>query len=235
MGNKVTRGFVLDNVDDEFNKLSRAELLNMVKSPIATQRTLGIRYLRRNDFLSKNDVELLCHQLSVENALYVRIELENALSTMYETNLPVLLHFLGKIGKNQHSKRGKTSMKISYPLPRDRISRIIGHFANCNIEELYEFIPMLERSQLSELIDGIGFLTFYNSQFAKTKLFCELMDHVKSKYPDDELILWKFYTYCSAFSKDRIAYDFLKNEIKVRKNDAEIERTLNYFTGIQSD
>ena len=210
---KVNRGYVEGEKEIKpFYDLRKEQLIELFESDVATDRTIAIRCLHKGKLFTKEDIKYLCESLMNEKKLYVRLEIEKVLTDIGAENLPVLISYLSLIGNNRHLSRGKTSLKKSYPLPRDIIARIIGHFdlENVNVDTLYEMMFTLERNQLSEMIDGIGFLTFYNPSLSTEVYFNRMKLFVRSKYLGDDLIMWKFYMYCSAFSKIKECREFLQ-------------------------
>lgn len=106
----------------------------------------------------KEDFEILIHSLMKEKALYTKLSIMDKLESGDESVLKRLVIYLGKIGDNQLKEIEPSSKKISYPLPRDIVARIMGHMNP-------SFLPLLmnevNESCSIEILDAIGFIAFY--------------------------------------------------------------------------
>ena len=108
--------------------------------------------------------------------------------------------YLGKIGKNQyHTLPDRPSLKKSYPLPRDIIARSLARMDPVILPVLTAILKGRNEQQISEILDAIGFLIFYNSIEEKEKISREIIIQFE-KYKHNPLIQWKCITCLSAFS-----------------------------------
>jgi len=134
-----------------------------------------------------------------------------------------LIAILGKVGTNQHKKVPKKEFKKSnYPLPRDIASRTLVRFGKDALSELIKVLENKNEKQLSEAIDAIGFICFYDFQ---PKIYAELKD-CYSKSSKNDLIKWKIIRSMSAFSESKIFLQEQKQILQNKRLLQEIERSL---------
>lgn len=166
----------------------------------AQERTAAAYYLGLQ--LLENESEVAPHLLAAlkkEKALYTKIQLCNALEKGMNTTFEVILPALGHIGNNQHKiLPTAVSKKKSYPLPRDIIARTIGNMTIHCLETALNALSVLTLTETRELIDGIGFLCFYNKITNEEKVYEKLINHYENHY-EDTLTRWKITQALSAF------------------------------------
>jgi hypothetical protein len=215
---KEERGFLYNEND---NNYSYKEKISLLKSEIPKDRTLGAKLLVNHK--DENTVDILVRALEFETKLYPKIEICNTLVLIGELSVKPLIDVLGKIGSNQHkSIPEKVFAKDSYPLPRDIAARTLIRFGKNALEELIAILDNGNINQISEAIDAIGYICFYEKS-------PEIFEKLKScflKYSNTELIQWKIVRSMSAFSESRL---FLNEQCKVIINRyllLEIERSL---------
>jgi HEAT repeat protein len=139
----------------------------------------------------------LCIQFIHEKALYAKIAISNALSSMGTAAIPELLQYIGKIGDNQHQDLlTDIFKKWNYPCPRDIAIRCIIRIGQPALEVLNEYSGICNQAVLSEIIDAIGHISFYEHDQSS---FGNLMVILK-KYQDDKVIIWKVIRALQAFS-----------------------------------
>lgn len=221
----ANRGFLIARSErDHFDK-SFEQQLELLQSQQPVERTLGARLLG----LSQNvtSINYLIDALKIENKLYTKIEICNSLSSFGPNAVVPLIRLFGKIGRNQHREISeKDFRKESYPLPRDIVSRIIIRIGS---KALPALMPVLEEEDidiLSEAIDAIGFINFYDKR-------PEVYDHLLNcfhRHSNNNLIKWKI---IRAFSGISESGTFL-NELLTREKDIsmlrEIRRSLNLIS-----
>lgn len=99
-----------------------------------------------------------------EKKLYTKLELSSVIQRGGAARAASLVPFLGRIGRNQHrSPDPHEFKKVSYPLPRDIVARIL---ARRDIAVLPALIPVLQgddRTPTLEAVDAVGFICFYSS------------------------------------------------------------------------
>lgn len=217
----ISRGYLADGVESEYSNKSFDEKIKLLQSEIPTNRTLGARLLAN----SKNGkgIGYLINALRVEKKLYSKIEICNSLVSCGQHSIKPLIDILGKIGTNQHKKiPTKEFKKDSYPLPRDISGRTLVRFGQAVLNELEKVLNSKDKNQLSEAIDAIGFICFYD---CKPEIYVKLRD-CYSKNNHDDLIRWKIIRAMSGFSESE---PFLLEQKLIIHNDRlqkEIERSL---------
>jgi HEAT repeat protein len=215
------RGFITEGIQSEFESVSFENKIELLKSKIATERTLGARLLKENK--TRKTVDHLINALKSEKKLYTKIEICNTLSELEEIAINPLIKCLGKIGNNQHKRvPEKEFLKDSYPLPRDIASRTLIRIGIKAIPELLPVLKINDLNILSELIDAIGHINFN----AKTDNIYEPLKTCYNQNKKEDLITWKI---IRAFSGIHESEAFLKQlhiEIKDHRLKKEIERSL---------
>ncbi len=215
------RGFIKDGIKSEFKNVSFDKKLELLKSKIASERTLGARLLKNNK--TKKTVEHLICALKTEKKLYSKIEICNTLSELNEIAINPLIMSLGQIGNNQHKIVSKKEfLKDSYPLPRDIASRTLIRIGKKAIPELLKELETENISVLSELIDTIGHINF-NSKSEN------IYTYLKSCYQRNEtndLIKWKIIRAFSGIHESEEFLNELYTKIKNERLKKEIERSV---------
>lgn len=218
----MKRGYVDEEMIKAAERLDTECLLKQCSSTLPWVRSAAIYALKQPDQYAEFYVRIL----STEKKLYTRIACCEVLAKGNEETVKVLIKWLGKIGNNQHHSVGKTSMKKSYPLPRDIIARILARMDSKYIALFFDDELFKDEVRLSEVLDAIGFMTFYNQHLVDMKWasqIMQLLDH------NNDLIRWKAVTACSAFPlpevKDRLMG--LLTEKDAQLLNSEIKRSLN--------
>jgi HEAT repeat protein len=139
----------------------------------------------------------LCSQFSHEKALYAKIAISNALSSMGGPAIPELLKYIGKIGQNQHQDLPVDIFKKwNYPCPRDITIRSISRIGEPALEKLNEFLSVCnDETLICEVIDAIGHISFYTQDQSS---FNNLM-RILAKYPGNKVLTWKLIRALQAF------------------------------------
>jgi hypothetical protein len=160
----MKRGWVNEDFIKNFLKFKQENLLILLKSHNPCERSAAAFLLGYNcDVNEKIIYTSLIKSLCSESALYTKIEISKVLQKGNGDVATYMIDFLGRIGKNQHKKLpNKTSKKKSYPLPRDIIARILGKMDKSNFDVLLFSLNSCNEKQVSELLDSIGFMVFYN-------------------------------------------------------------------------
>lgn len=218
---RKNRGFIENGHKSSFNNLSYDKKLNLLKSKIATERTLAARLLQF--YKTDETVSYLIMALKNEQKLYSKIEICNTLTLLGNIAIMPLINCLGKIGNNQHKTiPEKPFLKDSYPLPRDIASRTLSSIGKKAMPKLLIALQKNDLQNLSELIDAIGHIHFnYKTE--------NIFNQLKSCYYKNEtnsLIKWKLIRAFSGVSESAI---FLQEQY--HKTDhillkREIERSL---------
>lgn len=207
------RGYILEEMLEESISFSDKELEELLKSEHAYGRTCAIEILSKRHNINESYLfDLLIHQLMKEKALYTKIRICEELEKGDVNTARKLILYLGTIGKNQYTiMPEKGSKKKSYPLPRDRIARTISRMNPAVFPAFIEAFSYVDKKQLLELIDAIGFMVFYNPELDKKENF-QYINNMIHKYINHELIIWKSITCLSAFTQKES--DTLLSELK---------------------
>jgi HEAT repeat protein len=217
---KDKRGFVAAGDEMGYLLKTNDELLELLKSQVAIERTIGARVLghRGHEF-----AEFLFTALESEQKLYPRIEICNALTKFGAYSVNGLVKRLGKIGKNQHRIPAiEPFKKKSYPLPRDIAARTLIRIGPIALPALCEVLKADNPSEISEAIDAIGFICYPGGQYNYLKPLMDCYNTFKS----NDLVRWKIIRAMSAFPASR---KFLEIQLPFESNPAikqEIERSI---------
>lgn len=191
------RGWFCSNDLISYQEYSTDQLHRQLDSSIASERSIAIHLLSKRNI---NEVELtnkLISLLTKEKSLYTKIEICSALQKGKEETAKLLIPHLGKIGNNQYKRLpNRTFRKKSYPLPRDIVARTLAKMDILIYPLLYQELSVDEEYILSELIDAIGFMTYYNKELVSEKRFHKLLNTYDT---ENKLIQWKLITCFSAF------------------------------------
>lgn len=147
--------------------------------------------------ICKAAIPNLCLQLSCEQALYAKIAISNALSSMGAPAIPELLKYIGKIGDNQHDDLPTDIFKKwNYPCPRDIAIRCIIRIGEPVLKDLNEYSLICNQTELSEIINAIGHISFYEHDLSS---FGNLMA-ILGKYNDNNAVItWRVIRALQAF------------------------------------
>ena len=214
----IKRGFLAKGEELQFLDLSFHERIALLKSNTPDKRTLAARLLANQSAFDA--IEYLINALRLETRLYSKIEICNSLLTYKQHAVKPLVAILGEIGNNQHKTvPGKDFKKSSYPLPRDIASRTLARIGENALAELSIVIASDNKKQISEAIDAIGYICYYNY---KSGIFIKLKDcYLRNN--ESALIRWKIIRAMSGFPESttflleeyqKIQNDKLKKEIK---------------------
>ncbi len=219
--NLAGRGFLEKGTENTHLSMPVVDKINLLQSNVPTERTLAARLLstEKNSFV----VEKLIEALKKEKKLYPKIEICNALVSIGQASIKPLVAELGNIGGNQHNRPSEKEFeKDSYPLPRDIVARTLAHIGTYALPELLLLLSTKNERQLSEAIDAIGFICFYNPQ---ENVF-ELLRNCFSEYINNDLIRWKIYRSMSAFPESKIFLQLQQETEKSESLQKEISRSL---------
>lgn len=192
-----TRGYLSS---DKFEELIKHNLddENNINNSNPFLRTAYYRYLKTQT-LNEKQIDQLINALKKEKKLYTKIELCELLSLQSDYAVEKLIEQLGKISNNQINEltKFKTSIKLSYPLARDLVARILAKMDYKNFPIILTYAPK-DLIAIREYIDTLGYMCFYNHQLITLSNYKAIINALKP-YFDDEIVLIKFCTLCSAF------------------------------------
>lgn len=182
-----SRGFLKEGEEIAFANLTNSHKLELLKSPVPKERTLGARLAKG---LGEPAVSALIAALTVEKKLYPKIEICNTLVALGEVAVKPLIAELGRIGNNQHKDLpNKAFEKDSYPLPRDIVARTLAHIGKKALPDLLSVLVEDDLSRLSEAIDAIGYICFYSYS---PGVFEKLKEcHIRNA--SNDLVCWKIF------------------------------------------
>ncbi|WP_125766725.1 hypothetical protein [Lapidilactobacillus wuchangensis] len=203
MTTKADRGYLAPEAQLP-TVITKADLLTMIQSPNAVERTTAARLVLQKQLLDVTVAKALLGQLKVETKLYAKIEICQTLQHGDSAVIKLMLPLLGQIGSNQlHSwSQCVPSKKKSYPLPRDIIARTLARTEPVMLSVMVDFLDQQATVlQARELIDAIGFKCFYTPALANdaqlTAIYQSLMLQL-----GNNILTWKFTTLLSAFKTD---------------------------------
>jgi HEAT repeat protein len=216
-----SRGYVAEEMENDYQDTSFEQRIKLLKSKLPTDRTLGARLLA--GYPDSSAIDYLIDGLKIEKKLYPKIEISNSLVSFGRDAVVPLITLLGKIGGNQHREVPVGRFKKeSYPLPHDIAGRTLIRIGTVALPHLLEVLGTHDLIQLSEAIDAIGFICFYDYQ---TNVFGLLKDCFYRNNTHD-LIKWKILRAMGAFPESE---SFLKEQLELSPAclKAEIERSLS--------
>ncbi|GMQ57276.1 hypothetical protein AN1V17_16710 [Vallitalea sediminicola] len=200
--NKVqlkNRGYIDDNELKQYNYLTKLQLIKLLQSDIATDRTIAARLLVR--YKEFGVIEVLICSLINETKLYTKIALSECIGTYGEKASEMLIEHLGKVGNNQHrSLPSRPFEKKNYPLPRDIIARTMCKIGKPALNQLRCCLYSGEYIQILEAIDAIGFISYYEKDTTSLEDIIQLF----TKYKDDTLVIWKLLRSLQSFKDERV-------------------------------
>ncbi len=216
-----SRGYVVDGLENSYTATSFEQRTALLESKLPTDRTLGARLLIKQPDLQA--ITCLITASQAEKKLYPRLEICNSLLSYGQAAVLPLIAVLGKIGNNQHRIVPVADFKkVSYPLPRDLAARTLIRIGTVALPDLLTALKSTDIVQLSEAIDAIGFICFYDYQ---PKVF-EQLENCFYRNAHSELIQWKIFRAMSAFSESSL---FLNQHMEKNTGTlkTEIERSLS--------
>ena len=227
------RGFITIEDINKFQKCSNTELILLINSPNSVERSVTINLLSSRLCIENLDfVNILLERLCVEKCLYTKIEICNALEKGNIKTAEQMIQYLGCIGKNQHLYLPKkSSEKTSYPLPRDIIARSLGKMNVEILPVLFNVLNGNNQEKVSEVIDAIGFMLFYNPGYTNEYLFDSIINTL-NKYSGSDMILWKCVICLSSF-RTQSSIETLNQVLNSNKNDTikcEAKRSLKLIS-----
>jgi hypothetical protein len=219
------RGYIEDEDTLRYEKLSKDELIELIDSDVAIQRTIGAKLLA--DFQEPIVMKRLIDRLIIEDKLYTKIAISESLGNFGERASKELIKHLGKVGNNQHrSLPDKKFKKKNYPLPRDIIARTICKIGKPALKVLKKCLYDGDYNQILEAIDAIGYISYYKDNQELEKDIIGMIE----KYKDDELMIWKLVRSLQSFKGEQVER-ILKEYINSAVNQIrwEAERSLKYM------
>ena len=192
------RGFVTDELEQSFGEVPYSDLLVWLNDRQPIKRTVAARRLGK--ILNADSIELLCLALENEKTLYSKLEICNTLTLFGKDAVPHLIRRLGKADNKQYKVPPKKKFgKKNYPLPHDIFARTLMRMGSDAIPELCEVLRSNNINKISEAIDAIGYICFYDTQ--KHPDVADLLYGCYQKYADNNLIKWKLIRAMSAFAE----------------------------------
>lgn len=177
-------------------RYSQGECRRLLHAEEAETRTAAAYALTT---LDRETTTQLLQQLQVEKCLYTKIAICETLQKGSVEVAKEMVKYLGQIGNNQYKKLpDKVSRKKSFPLPRDIIARALGKMKPEILPVLLEVLEGDDLRRISEVLDAIGFMVFYNKELA-IKQNAEMIYQTMACYTSNPLIVYKCILCLSAF------------------------------------
>ena len=215
------RGFVIKGVENNYLNTSFEQRIGLIKSNLATDRTLGARLLARSAKVLS--IDYLIEALILEQKLYSKIEICNSLVSFGKEAVIPLIALIGKIRNKQYLEIPAVDFKkVNYPLPRDIASRTLIRIGSIALPDLLNFLNCNDQTRISEAIDAIGFICFYENQ---PEVYKELKNCFYHNSEND-LIKWKIFRAMSAFAESESFLNEQKQQLLSERIKSEIERSL---------
>ena len=217
------RGYLTNEEEQSFGDISYHELLIWLSDPLPIKRTLAAR--RLGIILNTDSIEPLCVTLEKEKTLYCKLEICNTLILFGKNAVPHLVRRLGKVDNNQYKAPPKKKFgKKNYPLPHDIFARTLMKIGTDALPELCSVLQSDDTIKISETIDAVGYICFYDTQDHYDVGI--LLQACYQKYITNDLIKWKLIRAISAFPK---LLPFLEQQyIQLNQNELkqEAERSI---------
>ncbi|MCM1988311.1 hypothetical protein [Oceanirhabdus seepicola] len=192
------RGYIEDKDLLIYKKYTKKELIELLKSKVSIERTIAAKLL--GNYKDEETMTSLIESLIIEKKLYTKIAITESISLFGEKASESLIRYLGRIGSNQHKVLpDKPFNKNNYPLPRDIIARTICKIGVPALKELKKCLYNGEYRQITEAIDAIGFISYYNNNHECFSVIIELF----IKYKNDDLMIWKLLRALQAFPNEK--------------------------------
>ena len=213
------RGQTTIEDDNNYTHLSNTELIKLIADLDPQKRTSAAKILGKRKCIEA--IAPLCNQLRVETVLYPKIAISKALGNMGEAALPELIQLIGKIGNNQNKELpSKLFAKKNYPCPRDIVVRTIVKTGKIALKYLTSILESKDTAIVSEVIDAIGYISFYSGDHSSFPMLLNLLNAT-----DSDIIKWKVLRAFSAFplkeSGDALKYYLTKSNIPALRREAE--------------
>lgn len=220
-----SRGYIEEADLIEYKSFSKDDLLNMLGSSVAAERTAAAMLLA--NYIEDNVVDKLVQQLKIEKKLYSKIAITNTLASYGLLSCNILIENLGRIGNNQHKTLpNKPFKKRSYPLPRDIAARTLCEIGEPAIKPLLKCIANDNEIQISEALDAIGFISYYNHNNTALETIIKMIEI----YKENDLIVWKLLRALQAFDGEEVISildkyaesDILQHRLEAERSIAQI-------------
>lgn len=190
------RGFASKEDKKALEQCSVGALLEALENPVGVIRTAAASCLSTED---PAVVEALLQQLSREVCLYTRLAICDTLRQGDVATARQMVDWLGKIGDKLYDvPPAKVSAKKSFPLPRDLIARTLGKMEPGILPVLLECLHDGDIKKVSEALDALGYLVFYQRQLASTENVMPVLQ-VLENHPKHPLLTWKVLLCLAAF------------------------------------
>ena len=190
------RGYANREQRESLAGRTKEELYAFLHGTVPLMRTTAAYHLSP---LDEEDVVHLLQQLTKEKCLYTRLAIGEILEQGNKMTASHMVRYLGKIGNNQYKELPKkVSAKKSYPLPRDLIARSLGRMNPCVLPVLLGVLETQDASQISEVLDAIGFMIFYYPEEAVQEK-AQVILQVAEAYREHDEVVWKCLMCLSAF------------------------------------
>ncbi|MTI67367.1 MAG: hypothetical protein FH753_12335 [Firmicutes bacterium] len=111
------RGYIEEYDLEEYKDFTKIELLELLESKVATDRTINAKLLVK--YREETVMNVLINRLIFEDKLYTKIALSESIGYFGEEASKVLINYLGKVGNNQHKSLPNKNLKRKIILCRE--------------------------------------------------------------------------------------------------------------------
>jgi len=178
-------------------------LIETINAKDPAMRSAAINHLVEIQGMNASFAQLLLNRLTIEDKLYTRIEICEALQKGDIAVARLMGSYLGAIGNNQHQILPKAiSKKKSYPLPRDIIARTMGKMDKTIEPAIGEILNGDNLTQIKEALDAYGFLIFYNKELTVSNAL-DALANVYNRFKKDSIICWKIAMCLRSFPQEQ--------------------------------
>ncbi len=137
----ISRGFIEESKFLIKNDISKDILKEQLLSKNPIERTKAA--IITNKLKVKELVSNLIEALQIENKLYCKLAMQEALVILKDESIKKLIPLLGTIGKNQHHELpSKPFEKDNYPCPRDVVAMILIY---CGVGVIHDLLKMFNK------------------------------------------------------------------------------------------
>lgn len=194
------RGYIEGYDMGKFNELDKTGLIKLLHDEFPVHRSAAAKIIRAKCNVDEVEMaNILLEQLYKEKKLYTRLEICTTLESGNIITAKEMIPYIGKIGNNQHKTLPeRPSLKSSYPLPRDLIVRSLARMKRDIMPVLMDALRSGETDKIREILDAIGFLTFYDRKAASVEYINKIIDTIE-KFKNDKIITWKGIICLSSF------------------------------------
>lgn len=219
------RGYVPMQLFDHYEILNNREMIWMLNSPVAEERTISAQMLGERQ--EAEAITGLCEALRAEKKLYTKIAICEALVKLGYPAVDYLLPLLGTIGNNQHKVLPANLFeKSSFPLPRDIVARTIAKIGEEALPGLEQLLISGNLVQVLEAIDAVGHIAYYSKNHSS--YFA--LNLCLNRFSNNVMVQWKVIRAFQAFPQTKMYLETIHENIAHARICDEAKRSLSKFS-----